>query len=122
MKTIPSHREGGPDGRALSTQSLSDRERRLAALCQKIRYGIIRRLHVRAGEPDWERGVRWRQTIKVTGDNDPHPSTRAADYLLRREVAEFFRLLHGIGDGQIRNVEIRNGLPFTFQIEGISQG
>jgi hypothetical protein len=99
---------------------LSDEDRRLAALFQRIRYGTILRLRVRNGKPDWDGGVRWKRTIKVTGDNDPHPCELSSDYPLRREVVEFFRLLHCIGDGEILNVEIRNGLPFTFQIEGVS--
>jgi hypothetical protein len=121
MKSIPSHRVGSPDGRPATKRSLSVAERRLAALFQRIRYGVILQLRVQHGEPDWGSGVRWRQTVKVTGANDPHPSEQTLDYLLRREVVEFFRLLACIGSGEILNVEIRNGLPFTFQIEGVSQ-
>jgi hypothetical protein len=104
----------------MTKQSLSNTDRRLVALCQRIRYGTILRLRVRNGEPDWNGGVRWKQTVMVTGENDPHPCLSLTDYPLRREVVEFFRLLNQIGDGEILNVGIRNGLPFTFQIEGVS--
>jgi hypothetical protein len=96
---------------------LSSGQRELLALLQQIRYGRVERLLVRDGEPLLA-GARWRRTVKVGGDNAPHPCTDAADFALRHEVAEFFRLLQQLGGAELTDVEVRNGLPFTFAVCG----
>jgi hypothetical protein len=83
---------------------------------QRVRYGTIFRLPVRAGEPDLG-GLRWVRKVKVLGDNDAHPALRREDFPLRHEVVEFFRLLNRVGNGAVTDVEIRNGLPFCFDVE-----
>jgi hypothetical protein len=62
--------------------------------------------------------VTWTQTVKVLGENGPHPCSRAEDFALRREVVEFFRQLAVLGDGEITGLEVRDGLPFTYKIGG----
>jgi hypothetical protein len=84
---------------------------------QRIRYGRIHRLPVRTGEPIMRPELSWTRTVKVLGENGPHPCIDAADYFLRHEVREFLQLLRDLGDGEIVNFEIRNGLPFSFEIE-----
>lgn len=96
---------------------LSGEQRGLLALFQRIRYGRVERLLVRDGEPVLA-GVRWKRTVKVGGDNSPHPCAEADDFALRHEVAEFFRLLQELGDAELTDVEVRNGLPFTFAVCG----
>jgi hypothetical protein len=103
----------------LTKRSLTRPRQQLLALLQHVRYGRIHRLPVRGGEPD-PRGVRWTRTVKVLGENAAHPSGAAADFHLRREVVEFFRLLSDVGDGEITDLEVRNGLPFLFEVSGTS--
>jgi hypothetical protein len=98
-------------------QGLSRAQRDFLALLQRIRYGRVERLLVRGGEPVLA-GVRWKKTVKVGGDNAQHPFVDAADFALRREVVEFFRLLRELGDAELTDVEVRNGLPFTFAVCG----
>jgi hypothetical protein len=115
-----SHRSAGnPIGgcRAdMTKQSLSEEQQRLLQLLQRIRYGRILRLRVCDGQPVVDRAVVWTRTVKVRGDNTPHPNSRCEDFALRRDVVEFFQLLVELGDGEITNLEIRNGLPFTFEV------
>jgi hypothetical protein len=96
---------------------LSHAQRELLTLLQTIRYGRIERLLVRDGEPVLS-GVRWKRTVKLGGDNAPHPCSDVTDFALRREVVEFFRALHELGDAELTDVEVRNGLPFTFAVCG----
>jgi len=98
--------------------SLSPARRRLVELFQRVRYGRIARLPVRGGEPVLDRGLRWTRTVKVLGENDPHPASLVEEFALRREVVAFFRLLREVGDGELADVEVRNGLPFLFEVEG----
>jgi hypothetical protein len=101
----------------LTRSSLTLNQQRLVALLQRIRFGRIHRLRVRGGEPDWGHDVTACSTYKVLGDNGPHPAHDADDYTLRREIVTFLQLLQQIGDGDLLNLEVRNGLPFTFERE-----
>ena len=98
-------------------QSLSRDQQRLIEVFQRVRYGRIQRLQIRNGQPVLGPDLRWIRMVKVLGANDPHPLVKAADFLLRQEAVSFFQLLESIGDGEIQNLEVRNGLPFTFEVE-----
>jgi hypothetical protein len=101
---------------APTRQSLSPQQQRLLTAFQHLRYGTIPRLEVRNGQPVLDRGLKWKRTVKVLGENLPHPSSQSEDFVLRREYLEFFRLLVELGDGEVTNLEVRNGLPFTFEV------
>jgi hypothetical protein len=105
-----------PRPAATTKQSLTGHQQKLVALLQRVRYGRVHVVRVRCGQPDVT-DVRWTRTVKVLGENGPHPLSAASDFHLGREVTEFFRLLAAIQDGEIRNIEVRNGLPFTFEVE-----
>jgi hypothetical protein len=96
--------------------SLSADQQRFVGLLQRIRYGRIPRLQVRRGQPVLQADLSWRRNVKVLGENAPHPSLHSPDFPLRKEVAEFFRLLTALGDGELVDLEVRNGLPFCFDV------
>ncbi len=96
--------------------SLSADQQYFVELLQRIRYGRIPRLQVRRGRPVMHPDLLWRRNVKVLGENAPHPSLQSADFPLRREVVEFFRLLAVLGDGEVVDLEVRNGLPFCFDL------
>jgi hypothetical protein len=98
-------------------QHLSHDQRVLLSLMQEIRFGRIERLLVRDGKPLLT-GVRWKRTVKLGGDDAPHPCADSEDFALRREVADFFKALDELGDAELTDIEIRNGLPFTFAVCG----
>jgi hypothetical protein len=102
---------------SLSTkQSLSTDQQRVVELLQHIRYGRIPRLQVRRGQPVMHPELLWHRNVKVLGENSPHPSLHSPDFPLRKEVVEFFRLLAALGDAEIADLEVRNGLPFCFDV------
>ena len=115
--TAPKGSEGQAKGE-VTRLSLTDAQQDLLGLFQTIRFGRIHRLHVRGGQPDLAAGAPWTRTVKVLGENAPHPCTQAKDFTLRREVVEFFRLLQDVGDGQVADIQVRNGLPFSFEVSG----
>ena len=111
----------GSDGQAkgeVTRLSLTGAQQNLLGLFQTIRFGRIHLLHVRGGQPDLRNGVPWTRTVKVLGENAPHPCTQAKDFTLRREVVEFLRLLQAVGDGQVADIQVRDGLPFSFEVSG----
>ncbi len=100
-----------------TNRAASPARQRLLALFQSIRFGRVHRLVVRGGEPVLDAGTAWTRTVKVLGENGPHPASVVAEYALKREAVEFFRMLDGLGDGAIGNVEVRHGLPFSFELD-----
>ena len=102
--------------------SLSSSQRRLVELMRRINYGRIEALHVHAGEPVFEPPPRVVRKVKIGGENGPRPETKSQDFTLRKEVVEFFEHLEALGTGVVRCIEIKNGLPFSMDIEGTVQG
>jgi hypothetical protein len=103
-----------PDNRPLSAE-----QQALLACCRRLRYGRIHRLRVRAGQPVVN-GLTWTRTVKVLGDNSPHPaSDRSAP---GKEALAFFAQLAEIGDGEITDLQIFDGLPRTYEVHGSLPG
>ena len=98
-------------------RTLSPAQRDALALFQRIRYGRIPLLRVSGGLPVLGGGLTWRRTVKVAGENAPHPFARRADFDLPEEFRAFFRLLGDLGDAVLRDIEVRNGFPFRFDVE-----
>ena len=114
--TLPTPRPGDT-GR--TKQQLSPAEQQLVELCQQIRFGRIPCLTVRGGQPVVEPGLTWTRTCKIPGQNGPHPARQATDFALKDQVMGLFWLLHEIGEGQILDLEIRDGLPCSFEVKEV---
>ncbi len=71
---------------------------------------------IRDGLPDVLGGVKVYKTVKIPGINTPHPAIESEDYVLRREVREFFQMMSKLGDAEITDLEIRDGLPLCFEV------
>jgi hypothetical protein len=99
-----------------TVQSLSPQQQALLRTFQRVRYGRVPVLRVRAGEPLLDSASRVRRKIKVLGENAPHPMASAESFVVRREVREFFRILSELGDAEIIDLEFRDGLPISFEI------
>jgi hypothetical protein len=117
LRTAPSS-----GGNATSKKSLAPSQSRLLELLQQVRYGRIHRLRVRDGLPLFQDRISWTRTVKVLGENGPHPASCSPDFVLRQEVTALLGLLTAIREGEIRNLEVRNGLPFSFEVEEIAAG
>jgi hypothetical protein len=98
-------------------RSLSPERRALVRIFQKIRFGRIPALVVRAAEPDCGAGVRAVRMVRVLGENGPHQMMSADDFALRREVREFFVRLDELRNATLVDVEVRDGMPISFEVE-----
>ena len=96
---------------------LSPAGRRLVALMQSVRFGRIRALAVRDGQPVFDPAPRVIRKIKISAQNGPRPEARRPDFAIRKEVIEFFEHLETLGTGVVRCIEIKDGLPFSLDIE-----
>jgi len=97
-------------------QNLSREQRLLLEQLQRIRYGCIHRLHIRGGQPFFSDGLVWTRLVKISGENKPHPARSLEDFSLKRELIELFRQFSVLGDGEITNLEVRDGLPISFEV------
>jgi hypothetical protein len=103
--------------RPTSTRELLPSESHFIAIMQRLGYGRFEFLRIERGElvlnpsPSLVRNVKF-------GTTDPvGPKERAAEFELKKQVAEFFQYVRAVESGEIRTLEVQNGLPFSMEIE-----
>jgi hypothetical protein len=95
---------------------LSVSHRRLVDLCSRIGFGRIEHLAVSNGEPQFEPQPRIITEVKLGADSSA--KEYGADFSLKPAVVDLFQRIDHLGNGSIRCLEIRHGLPFRIEIEG----
>jgi len=98
-------------------RGLSPARERLLRLMQAINFGWIEDLAVHDGEPNFDPPPRVVRKVKIGADNGPRQEMGSADFALRREVVELFEHLEHVGNGVVRCIEVKYGMPFTVDIE-----
>lgn len=99
--------------------SLSANRRRLVELMQRLSFGRIENLILRAGEPTWEAAPRVVREVKFGGDG-ARRETACADFELKAPMVEFLRELDDLGDALIESIEVKHGLPFRMVVEEVT--
>lgn len=99
----------------VTKRSLSPNERRLLERMQRLGFGTISGLHVRAGEPQFDPPFKVSRTWLARGRNAPRLESDLADFILKEEQASFFRELRAMGGGVIDALKIQAGLPISFE-------
>ena len=100
----------------VTIQDLLPSEVAFVAAMQQLGFGRFEYLQIRGGElvfnpePVTVRDVKFGSPV-TTGK----PS--AATLELRPQIAEFFTYVREVDAGEIREVEVRHGLPFSMEIE-----
>jgi len=97
--------------------SLSPRRRAIIELMQRINFGRVESLVVRDGEPVFDPPPRVIRAVKMGGDNGGRPEMRLTNFELKQEVLELFGHIERLGDGVVRCIEVKHGLPFHMEIE-----
>ncbi len=54
--------------------------------------------------------------VKIGGENGPRRES-SPDVPLRKDLIEMFEHLSLVGDGVVRSIEVKNGMPFSLDIE-----
>ena len=96
---------------------LSPSRRRLLTLLQRLNCGRIEDLLVRSGEPVFTPSPRVIRKVKIRGENGPRSEVHVPDFALKTEVIELFDHLARLGDGTVRRLEVKHGLPFSLDVE-----
>src|SRR4051812_9978088 len=94
---------------------LSPRRRTFVRECQRIGFGKISGLLVRAAEPVFSEATEVLMDIKLDSDETPRPEQSLTDFALASDVLRFFSTLDTISDGTLANVEVRAGIPRRIQ-------
>ncbi len=97
----------------------SPARQRLIVLMQKLCFGTIHNLHVRAGEPVLDPPPRVRVRRKNGSVSPSRPSAMTADFALKREWVDFFHDLDGIGNGVVQLIEVAHGLPIIHEFDTV---
>lgn len=100
---------------------LSHAQQQMVELFQQINFGKLHRLQVRSGEPQLIPLPRVVRDVRIPGENGSRLETHLKDFVLKREMIDFFDHLKELDNGEIELVEVRYGLPVRLLIESIFQ-
>jgi hypothetical protein len=103
--------------RPANTRDLSTSESRMIAAMRTLGFGRFEYIRIERGEivlNPWPTSVR---EVKF-GSRDPGAAKiPAAEFDLKPQVAELFEYVRAVDAGEIRTLEVKNGLPFSMEIE-----
>ena len=97
--------------------SLSEPQRRLVELMQRLNFGRVTQLMVRCGEPAFEPAPIVIQKVKIGGENGPRPEVSCDDFLLKRQTIELLEAIGELGEGKVLVIDVKYGLPFSVEIQ-----
>jgi hypothetical protein len=97
---------------SVSKASLSPARRRLLESMQQLYFGRIENLVIQDGQPIFDPMPRVVREHKFGGENGPRAEAATADFLLKTQVIDLFKLFDELGDGIIEVLETKHGLPF----------
>jgi len=100
--------------------SLPPARRRLVTLMQELNFGWIENLRVRGGQPVFDPPPTVVRQVKFGGENGPRPEVAWEDFVLKAQVRELLVQMEAMGDGVIRCIEVKHGLPFKMTVEEIT--
>ena len=108
-------------------QDLLPSEATFTAAMQQLGFGRFEYLQIRQGELVFNPGPVTVRDVKFgTPVMTGKPSAASSE--LRPQIAEFFAYVREVDSGEIREVEVRHGLPFSMEVElaggksAVSQG
>ncbi|AWM36957.1 hypothetical protein GobsT_51630 [Gemmata obscuriglobus] len=98
-----------------TTSSLSPPRQQLVALLQRLNFGRVEGLLVRAGEPVLDPMPVVTREHKFGGDNGPRPEAGRGGALKAQQL-DLMALLDALGDGTIAVLSVKHGLPFHAEL------
>ena len=103
--------------RPISTRELLPSERAFAGAMSSLGFGRFEYLRIDRGElvlDPWPAVVR---DVKFGSQDTGAAKTPSAEFELKPQVAELFEYVRDVDAGEIRTLEVKNGLPFSMEIE-----
>ena len=100
----------------LSTNDLCASEQNFVLAMQKLGFGHFEAVRVVAGEIALDPWPKMVQSVKF-GNEELCAVSSSAEFQLKKPIVQFFERVRSIGDGEIRYLEVKHGLPFAMQVE-----
>ena len=101
----------------ITKSSLTPALARLIELLQSLNFGRVEALTIRNGQPVFDPPPRVVQKLKMGADNAPRNEISYADFRLKDGVIELLDVISRLGNGEIRSIEVRCGLPVSVEVE-----
>lgn len=101
----------------VTKRTLSPARRELVELMQRLNFGRIENLEVRAGEPILDPMPCVVREHKFCADNVARPEA-GRDCKLKNQVTDLMQLFDAIGDGTIAVLSFKHGTPFSCELPG----
>lgn len=102
---------------AITKSSLTPALARFVELMQVLNFGRVETVTVRDGQPVFDPPPLVIQKIKLGADNGPRAEIDYTDFRLKGGVVELLEVMARLGNGRIRSIEVRNGLPVSAEVE-----
>src|SRR5260370_36520215 len=99
-----------------SNRDLLPSERRFIVALNRLGFGRLEFGRIQRGELVLDPAPTVVQVLKF-GSAEWQPPSRSADFELKEPLAKLFEYIRGVDDGAIRCLEVRQGLPFSVEIE-----
>ena len=109
-------------GHPISKSDLSEPKRRLIELLGALQFGTIEGLQIRGGEPLLTPAPRVIQKLRLGTDSTSNPGLNLQDFWLKKPVIDLLNAITDMDNGQIACIDVRHGLPFLLEIEGLPPG
>ena len=103
------------------TKSTLSRPRiQLIEFMRHLGFGTIEHLVVRHGEPVFDPAPKVIRETKFGVVNGPRQKASLEDFALKAQVRELLDHLSSLGNATIRRLEVKHGLPFRMEVEGLN--
>jgi hypothetical protein len=102
--------------RPASTHDLLPSERLFVDALRSLAYGRFEHIRVSAGELVLSPAPLSIRTVKF-GSTTLQAENLPSEFALKKQFAEFFEQVREIGEGEIRILEVRAGMPFVMEVE-----
>lgn len=98
-------------------KQLSPGRKALVEVMQRTGHGHIEKLRIRAGEPVFHPLPVITRLVRFGAKPRAAPPETGTDFALKGHLMDFFKELDELGDGEIRHLDIQDGLPISMSIQ-----
>ena len=83
---------------------------------QKLGFGQFEGVRIVAGELTLDPWPKMVKSIK-SGSQESSFAGNSSDFVMKQQVVQFIHCVRGLENGEIRQLEVRHGLPFAMDLD-----
>ena len=100
----------------VSISDLSPSEREFVLAMQKLGFGQFEGVRIVGGELTLDPWPKMVKSIKF-GAQESSFAGNSSDFVLKQQVVQFIHCVRELENGEIRQLEVRHGLPFAMDLD-----